>query len=290
LGISDGQACFYVIVQGRCSLHLSGMDSAVALNGGDLVVLLHDKPHTLSSGPCGRESSTAFPGHADSLGDAGLQKGALIRGTFACDPDEIVSMIPQIPPVILADGKDGSTVSWIAGAAHLIANESASGQPGAQAMINDLVHLIFTHYLRARPAAEFSGDFRISELFHRPQIGLALYQMQARLHESWSVTALARACGMSRSAFAYEFKNVVGLSPMSYLFELRMRAACRKLRDDGMKIKDVCESIGYRSQPSFTHAFTGRMGMAPGAYRKAHTADVPGDTGESRLFAWDSRQ
>jgi|WetSurMetagenome_2_1015567.scaffolds.fasta_scaffold58757_2 AraC-like DNA-binding protein len=269
LCISDQMACFYVIVNGSCNLRIDGAENTFRLNRGDMAVLLHNREHCLSSM---RTNDSTFPPAKSYTGiyhNTGSAQGTLIRGTFNCDANEIVSLLPEVPPVILANGSDDGMAPWIAGTAKMIAEEFALGQPGAQAIINDLVHLIFEQSIHSHMTPVIPEQRRIRGFLHHPQIGLALYQLQARLNEPWTVMSLARACGMSRSAFAYEFKHEVGMSPMAYLLELRLRRACRLLHDRDMRVRDVCAQIGYRSQPSFTHAFVGRTGLTPGAYRKA---------------------
>ena len=42
-----------------------------------------------------------------------------------------------------------------------------------------------------------------------PKIGVALKMMHQKLDATWTVKKLASACGMSRSAFALRFKEMV---------------------------------------------------------------------------------
>jgi AraC-like DNA-binding protein len=41
--------------------------------------------------------------------------------------------------------------------------------------------------------------------------------MHEKVERPWTVESLAAACGMSRSAFAVRFKNLVGLRPEKLL-------------------------------------------------------------------------
>jgi len=268
LHICDQLACFYVMVSGSCTLRLDGDAHAFRLNSGDMAVLLHNKGHCLSSAQETRNVLSFSRTHTEFAHCDKISASTLIRGTFGCNANEIVSLLPEVPPVILATDNSNEMLPWITGTAKMIANESVSGQPGAQAVINDLVNLIFSQGMRTHMAGSPEQE-RIIEYFRHPQIGLALYQMQTQFEKPWTLASLARVCGMSRSAFAYEFKNEVGIPPMAYLLDLRLRMACRLLRNPGMKVRDICVRVGYRSQPSFTHAFVNKTGMTPGAYRKA---------------------
>jgi AraC-like DNA-binding protein len=47
-----------------------------------------------------------------------------------------------------------------------------------------------------------------------PQIGVALKSMHEKVDALWTVETLDVACGMSRSAFALRFKELVGETPL----------------------------------------------------------------------------
>jgi AraC-like DNA-binding protein len=86
------------------------------------------------------------------------------------------------------------------------------------------------------------------------------------------VAALASEAGMSRSAFAQRFKELVGGAPLEYLTRRRMHRASYLLRESGHKVADVAQSVGYDSDGAFHKAFKRILGVAPGEYRRAATA------------------
>lgn len=77
---------------------------------------------------------------------------------------------------------------------------------------------------------------------------------------------------MSRTAFAVHFRHVIGVPPLTYLTDWRMRLAERDLRA-GASVAQAAEAIGYTSESAFSHAFKRATGMAPGRYRKAIEAE-----------------
>ena len=88
-----------------------------------------------------------------------------------------------------------------------------------------------------------------------PQIGLAIKSMHEDVATSWTVETLAAACGMSRSAFAQKFKDLVGETPLEYLTNWRMQKATAFLRDGNKKLFGVAKSLGYDSDAAFSKAF-----------------------------------
>jgi AraC-like DNA-binding protein len=83
------------------------------------------------------------------------------------------------------------------------------------------------------------GHFGEGQVFH-PQIGLALKSMHENAGAPWTVESLAAACGMSRSAFAQKFKDLVGEAPLEYLTNWRMQKAIALLLDKFASLTHLC--------------------------------------------------
>ena len=83
-----------------------------------------------------------------------------------------------------------------------------------------------------------------------------------------TVETLAVAAGMSRSAFALRFKQMLGETPLEYLTDWRMYKATGLLQEDDRKLFEVAKSVGYDSDAAFSKAFKRVLGMAPKEYRR----------------------
>src|ERR1700693_3298690 len=59
-----------------------------------------------------------------------------------------------------------------------------------------------------------------------PWMGTALSAIHDRVSTPWTVESLAEATGMSRSAFAARFKELLGQTPLEYVTEWRMQRQC----------------------------------------------------------------
>jgi len=59
-----------------------------------------------------------------------------------------------------------------------------------------------------------------------PQIGTALSAIHNRVNTPRRVESMAAAAGMSRSAFAARFKELLGQTPLEYVTEWRMQKRC----------------------------------------------------------------
>jgi AraC-like DNA-binding protein len=82
------------------------------------------------------------------------------------------------------------------------------------------------------------------------------------------VESLAETAGMSRSAFALRFKELLGQTPLEYVTDWRMQKALQLLKEDDKKLVEVAQSVGYESDAAFSKAFKRIVGLTPGEYRQ----------------------
>ena len=75
---------------------------------------------------------------------------------------------------------------------------------------------------------------------------------------------------MSRSSFAQRFKDTVGMPPLTYLIDYRLRLAARYLRLQQNSIGRISELVGYASDSTFSQAFKRVYGVSPKAYRQQY--------------------
>jgi AraC-like DNA-binding protein len=85
--------------------------------------------------------------------------------------------------------------------------------------------------------------------------------------KEWSLEALARESGLSRSALAERFTRFAGEPPIQYLGRWRMQVAAG-LIESGVSLGAVAERVGYGSEAAFQRAFKKHVGTSPGEWRK----------------------
>jgi transcriptional regulator GlxA family with amidase domain len=101
------------------------------------------------------------------------------------------------------------------------------------------------------------------------QIGPALRLIHAEPAAPWTVAKLAAGAGMSRSAFAARFTNLVGEPPMGYVTWWRLHTAAVALRTTRTDVAEIAASAGYESAAAFSKAFRRLIGEPPASYRRA---------------------
>jgi len=108
-----------------------------------------------------------------------------------------------------------------------------------------------------------------------PRLARALVAMHDAPGENWSLERMAGCAGMSRTAFANRFREVVGQTPADYLGDWRMALAQGRLRA-GQPIKLLAEELGYANPSALSRAFAAKVGMSPREWlaKVTHEADV----------------
>jgi len=246
---------------------------AVPLAGGDCFLLAPGTSYTLRDHP--RPRPRSFCEVAPRAGSQVIQYGGggapttIISGWFRFAPPSVKPLARLLPPLILVKADQAQTLA-LHTTLNMLASEMAEPAPGSELVVNRLADVLFIQCLRAHigSRSETCEKGWLRAIFD-PQIGGAIKFMHERIENPWTVESLAAACGMSRSAFALRFKEVVGETPLEYLTSWRMHKATTLLEKGDRKLVEVAESVGYDSDASFSKAFKRVLGVAPRGYRRS---------------------
>jgi AraC-like DNA-binding protein len=267
---------YHLIVEGNAWGNILDGEP-IHLRGGDLLLFPQGDAHVLSSAPGMRSrpdlsmyarSSTPLPlvyeiGTGNGAGDT-----RLICGFFGCDERPYNPLLTALPAVIHvpAAGNDASARP-LGAMLELAIREERRGQPGTENILSRLSELMLVEairrYLVELPASQRSWLAGLRD----PVVGRALGAMHAAPSEPWTVEALGREIGVSRSVLAARFTEMVGHAPMHYLTLWRMQLATRMLHD-GQQVQDVAAAVGYESEAAFSRAFKKLMGKPPVTWRR----------------------
>jgi AraC-like DNA-binding protein len=266
-------ASLYLLVRGSALLEVHGSDRIV-LSAGDVALLPNGGSHTLrdhegsavhdlSAHRCRGGVQDTAPIH---LGGAGART-TLVAGTFRYGSGRRFPLFEALPPVIHIAASDPNASRWLSSTVQLLIAESGARSPGGSVVVSRLVDVLFVQALRT---FILSTDCKESGLraLRDPQIGRALQLVHARPTEEWTVEGLARAVGLSRSAFAARFTDLVREPPLEYIARWRMTKAAELLRESDLSLGVVAERAGYRSEAAFSRAFKRHEGAAPATYRR----------------------
>ncbi len=104
----------------------------------------------------------------------------------------------------------------------------------------------------------------------------ALAFARSRLGEALPVGELARVAGMSRRSFEQAMQREQGMSPATWIRELRRERAEQLLRTSTLAVQAIGERCGYVDLPAFSKAFKTWTGLSPQQFRaQAAGAEEP---------------
>ncbi len=271
------QASFHVIAHGDCWLHTPDISTPTELHAGDLVICLRNTPHYVTHNA--ELPLDDLPRNKPAGEGAEGEPTTLICGQceflqYYWNP--ILEAMPNIMVFPTAD----SAGSNLAGVINLMITEVESAGESSNAIIDRLSDILFIEAIRTYMQLNDNDQGYIAAL-KDPRLSKALTSFHKQPAKNWTVQTLSEEAGMSRSAFADKFKQMLDMSPMEYVMGWRMQQAYDALASGNKSVMQIAEDCGYQSEAAFRKAFKKQFGIGPGtARRKAKEQLVPANCKE----------
>ncbi len=109
-----------------------------------------------------------------------------------------------------------------------------------------------------------------SNKFSRIVIGIK-YFIENEYDKPISLETMANELDCSSSQLIHSFKKEMGTTPISYLNQVRMKKAARKLSETKNPIQEIAETVGILDSNYFVKCFKKVYGITPTAYRKKYS-------------------
>jgi AraC-like DNA-binding protein len=282
VSVANHGTVFHIISHGNCFLQLKGVEGPVQLCAGDFVIVTRGDEHVLQDAPS-TSSAVDFFNLAKSCGpdrNGTFRAGGTGQVTrFVCGGMQFESgaspLLTILPPLLHVKRSAQGGRSWLRLTTEHILSELDSGHAGAAEVVTRLADILFIQAVRAyfEENADKAESGWLAAVRDR-QIGQALALLHSVPHEPWTVASLARRLGLSRSAFAARFTELVGEPPLRYLARLRISVAAHRLRLSDDKLSAIAAAAGYESAAAFVKSFKRHMGMTPSDYRRLREPDA----------------
>jgi AraC-like DNA-binding protein len=275
-------APFFILVKGAAFLVIEDLNIRQYLKTGDFIIITKRCACEVSDSPQSeiidlQEWLRLMPPGVDGTykveGEGEVTK--FIGGTFFFENHESHPLLRVLPPFLhfsvepAKDGKDGNVVDWFRTTLDLIISEAASRRPGAAPIISRLSDILFIQAVRSYAITASSERPNWFTAATDPQISEAITNIHRAPQSQWTVEQLATLSGMSRSAFANRFSELVGEPPLRYLSRWRMHKAIEMLHEGKLTTAEIASLVGYESEAAFSKAFKKWNGQGPGAYRRS---------------------
>ena len=271
---------FHLVAEGDCWAELEG-EPPLRLSAGDVVVFPHGAAHRMASAPGvapaqGRPLADVLARRPRQLAFGG--GGALTRivcGYMACDARLARMLLTGLPSAVKVNVRDSSAGEWLEASLRYALVEARSPRPGGGGVLAKLAEVLFIEVLRLYMAEAAEGRSGWLAGVRDPVVGAALAALHRTPAHPWTLEALARAAGASRSVLAERFQQLVGTAPMQHLTQWRMLLAANLLKGGPASLTRIAEDFGYQTDTAFIRAFRREFGVPPATWRRREAAAAP---------------
>ena len=270
---------YHLIARGACWGHAVD-EPPIRLEEGDLIVFPQGDRHVLSSAPGMRTTpdmslfarpTTPLP-LVFERGGGGPELTRVVCCFLGCDERPFNPLLAALPRTLhLSREVNQAASGWMSTLLNIAVRESGSTRAGRDNVLARMAELMFVEairrYIETLPPAHTGWLAGLRD----PVVGQTLAVLHGTPATPWTVEALARTVGVSRSVLADRFSDIVGQPPMHYLALWRMQLASRLLLEGG-GVAEVAIAVGYESEAAFSRAFKKLVGEAPATWRRAKRA------------------
>jgi AraC-like DNA-binding protein len=184
----------------------------------------------------------------------------LLTGTYQLRSEVSRRLLDALPALLVRPGAHGPV--------ELLAAEIGRPDPGQELVLDRILDLLLVAALRdwlAAPGSAAPAWYRARD---DAVVGPALRLLHEEPDQPWTVAELAARSGVSRSALARRFTDLVGEPPMAYLTGWRLALAADLLREPEATIGAVARQVGYGSAFALSAAFKRERGLSPQEFRR----------------------
>ena len=263
----------YAIVSGSCSLTTSGHE-AMTLSESEFAFLPRGEAHLLGGAaqadavPLSTLLRTPVAGEMLPVRLGGQGRGTrFILLTVSCERHLAQPLLEALPAVVRVDLAGAKALEWLTDALSLALSASDAPFLGASATRARLAEVVFVEaiarHVQALPPGGKGWLAGLNDRF----IGRALALVHGRPSEAWTVEKLGRLVGLSRSALAERFADVMGEPVFAFLTRWRLQLAAEFLLVTNRPIRSIAQEAGYESPGAFSAAFRRAFGKPPSVWR-----------------------
>jgi AraC-like DNA-binding protein len=162
------------------------------------------------------------------------------------------------------------------------------------AAINQIIQRLFFLFTEDHPSKDVFVDFMLKELIIRilranykeiyteqalqlsgnNRIAFVINYIRKNLDKPLTISELSGKAYMSESHFHRVFKNELGISPVDFINNERIKLATRLLSDPTISIKEVYMRCGFDSRSYFNRMFRKKQQLSPTQFQAKYAQEV----------------
>ena len=275
---------YHLLTEGRASLRLESGER-IALNAGDLVMIPHGDPHILENGPPTEpvdDSNQLTQILAQGLKlwrlGGGGEVTRFICGYMACEPRLSQVFLSGLPAAFKVSIRNDASGRWLENSIRFSVNEAGTARAGGEAVLAKLSEVLFVETLRS-----YITDLPPEQIgwlagARDSEVGKTLALMHKNPSHPWTIAALAKEAGASRSVLAERFRHYLNEAPMAYLTRWRLQLGAEMLASTSYSVAQIAAEVGYESEAAFNRAFKREFEIPPARFRsKGRSSKLRGE-------------
>ncbi len=180
------------------------------------------------------------------------------NGSDATDSDK------AIDPIILIKGKSRQDIATLV---ERILRESRLESYGRELMMQLMAMELLVALARGL-REEWEESLRVRTGKARELVRIARDFIVENHDRDISVSDAAGYVFLSQGYFTRAFRDETGMSPMTFLMQVRVDHACKLLEQKDIKVSGVAAQVGFSSPQRFNAAFRKHIGKTPMEYRR----------------------
>lgn len=228
----------FYIVKGKGAFVLPTHEVPVKEN--DLVII---NPHTMHTEKSNEKDSLEYI----ALG---------IEGIAFTLPDEKESIIG----LYTYQGEREEILFYL----HTLLREVQSGADDYDIVCQNIIEILIVKLQRAK---QFTIE-RHEPKNLTPPVALVKHYIEHKYRTPINLDLLAEVGNINKYYLAHRFKKEIGLSPIEYLIQVRIKQAQTHLETTDYTIGEIARFNGFSSQSFFSQAFKRETNETPSQYRK----------------------
>jgi AraC-like DNA-binding protein len=269
---------FHVVASGRC--WVSGADGErYWASAGDVIVLPYGDAFLMGGvepvEPVSILNVVAPPPWTEMPivrhGEGGSRTDIVCGFLYSEDPlfDPALKVFPT---AIVVRPPPGPARTWFDASIDYAIEESSEQGRGPRS--TKLPEMLLVEILRTYLATAPASDRGWLTALRDPVLAPAMRAIHAAPERKWTVVDLAMEGAVSRSLLDGRFRSVLGLSPIRYVNEWRMRVAQDLLATTDVTVAAIARRVGYDSEEAFSRAFKRARGQSPSLWRAGSSASL----------------
>lgn len=261
---------FHVVASGRCWVSTPDGERTWA-SAGEVVVVPYGDVFTMGGAepvaPVSIMSVVPPPPWTEmpvvQHGEGGPRTDIVCGCLYSEDP-LFDPALKAFPPAFVVRPPAGPARSWFDASIEYALDETSTGGGIRSTKLPELLLVEVLRLHLANAPASGQGWFAA---VRDPLLAPAMMAVHTAPERKWTVEDLAAEAAVSRSSLDGRFREVLGLSPMRYVNEWRMRVAQELLRTTEVTVAAIARRVGYDSEEAFSRAFKRAHGQSPSLWR-----------------------